>query len=94
MKQQIVQVTQQRAQIIVTYEVWYLYPVKYLALKILQKMLRQVIDLQVEATKHGLAFLRVGAKKIALENIFKVQEADLKKAMDDFKAGASSGARS
>ena len=42
---------------------------------------------EVEMTKSGLEYLQVGAKKIALENIYQEREAALAKAKDEFQTG-------
>ncbi|KAJ3553657.1 hypothetical protein NM688_g3492 [Phlebia brevispora] len=49
------------------------------------KLLRVAIQEQTEATKLGLQFLQVGARKIALESIYEVQEQALSRAMEEFK---------
>ena len=52
-----------------------------------QKLLRQAIESQVAATKSGLEYLQITAKKAALENISKAQEDEYKKVMEEFDNG-------
>lgn len=60
-------------------------PFGYLSFQ--QDLLRQAIDDQFEATKSGLEYLQVGAKKTALENIVRVREEELARTLEAFRAG-------